>query len=141
MNGMFITDYFSVLAKYLLLMAVALVLLLSADWLREDGGRPFECVMLMLFATLGMMLMVSAADLLSLYLALEMSSLSLYVLASFERDHAKSSEAGLKYFVLGALASGMLLFGISLVYGFAGTTSFEALAQLFADAHAAFRAA
>jgi NADH-quinone oxidoreductase subunit N len=135
MNGMFITDHFSVFAKYLLLAAAALTLLLSSDWLREDGGRPFECIMLMMFATLGMMFMVSANDLLSLYLALEMSSLSLYVLASFDREHAKSSEAGLKYFVLGALASGMLLFGISLVYGFAGTTSFDGLAKLFAGVH------
>jgi len=135
MNGMLITDAFSTLAKYLLLMGTALTLLLSADWLRENGGKPFECVMLMLFSTLGMMLMVSAADLLTLYLALEMSSLSLYVLAAFDRDHAKSSEAGLKYFVLGALASGMLLFGISLVYGFAGTTNFSALSTLFTGSH------
>src|SRR5262249_28750060 len=130
MNGMFISDTFSILAKYLLLAATALTLLLAAGWLKEEGGRPFECIMLMLFSTLGIVLMTSAADLLSLYLALEMSSLALYVLAAFDRDHAKSSEAGLKYFVLGALASGMLLFGISLLYGFAGTTSFAGLAQL-----------
>jgi len=162
MNGMFITDAFSTLAKYLLLTGTALTLLLSADWLRENSsitpplaggqggeasplyppvnggtkeGKPFECVILMLFSTLGMMLMVSAADLLTLYLALEMSSLSLYVLAAFDRDHAKSIEAGLKYFVLGALASGMLLFGISLVYGFAGTTNFGALSTLFTGSH------
>ncbi len=88
----------------------------------------------MLFATLGMMFMISANDLLTLYVGLEMSSLALYVLASFQRDHAKSSEAGLKYFVLGALASGMMLFGMSLVYGFAGTTGFAALADVFSGA-------
>jgi NADH-quinone oxidoreductase subunit N len=88
---------------------------------------------LMLFSLLGGMLMVSANDLLALYVGLELSSLPLYVLAAISRDSLKSTEAGLKYFVLGALASGMLLFGISLVYGFAGTTGFEPLAQLLKD--------
>src|SRR3546814_6577127 len=78
-----------------------------------------------------MMMMISANDMLALYLGLELQSLSLYVVAAFRRDHLRSSEAGLKYFVLGALSSGMLLYGISLVYGFAGTTSFVALAQQF----------
>ncbi|MFO0388417.1 MAG: NADH-quinone oxidoreductase subunit NuoN [Alphaproteobacteria bacterium] len=131
MNGMFITDAFACFGKVLILGAGILVLLFSSGWLREEGGRPFEFIILMLFATLGMMFMVSAADFLTLYIGLEMASLSLYVLASFQRDHAKSSEAGLKYFVLGALASGMLLFGISLVYGFTGTTSFDSLSALF----------
>ncbi len=131
MNGMFITDAFACFSKLLILGAAMLVLLFSSGWLREEGGRPFEFIILVLFATLGMMFMVSAADFLTLYVGLEMASLSLYVLASFQRDHAKSSEAGLKYFVLGALASGMLLFGISLVYGFTGTTSFDSLAALF----------
>ncbi len=131
MNGMFIADAFSCFSKCLILGAAMLVLLFSSGWLREEGGRPFEFIILMMFAALGMMFMVSAADFLTLYVGLEMASLSLYVLASFQRDHAKSSEAGLKYFVLGALASGMLLFGISLVYGFTGTTGFESLAALF----------
>ena len=78
-----------------------------------------------------MMVMVSANDLITLYLGLELQSLALYVVASFDRDSARSSEAGLKYFVLGALASGMLLYGASLIYGFAGTTSFAGLARLF----------
>jgi len=130
MNGMFILDGFASFAKCLIILATAIVLLLSSGWLREEGGRPFEFVLLMLFAALGMMLMVSAGDFLTLYMALEMSSLALYVLASFDRDNARSSEAGLKYFMLGALASGMLLFGISLVYGFSGTTGFAPLAQL-----------
>jgi len=135
-NGMFAVNGFIAFSQLLILAAVALVVLISSGWLKEDDGKPSEFLVLMLLSTLGMLLMVSAADLLSLYLALEMSSLALYVLASFARDNAKSSEAGLKYFVLGALASGMMLFGISLVYGFAGTTGFSALATLF-SAHEA----
>lgn len=128
MNGMFISDGFSVFAKSLLLAAGGMALLLASGWVSQ---RPFEYVALLLFSTLGMMLMVSANDLISLYMGLEMASLALYVLASFDRDNAKSAEAGLKYFVLGALASGMMLFGMSLIYGFAGTTGFAQLAQLF----------
>ena len=131
MNGMFITDAFSMIGKFIILAASAWALLLSADWLMEEKGRPFEFVVLVLLATLGMLLMVSANDFIAMYMALEMSSLSLYVLAAFTRDTVKSSEAGLKYFVLGALASGMMLFGMSLVYGFAGSTSFETLSTLF----------
>ncbi len=88
--------------------------------------------MLVLLATTGMMVMVSANDLITLYLGLELQSLALYVVASFDRDSVRSTEAGLKYFVLGALASGLLLYGASLIYGFTGTTSFQVLAQLFA---------
>jgi len=133
LNGMFISDRFAVMAKCLILAGSALALLLSSGWVKE--GRPFEFVVLVMLSTLGMLLLVSANDLLTLYMALEMMSLALYVLASFSRDHAKSSEAGLKYFMLGALASGMMLFGMSLVYGFAGTTSFAGLATLFAPEH------
>jgi NADH-quinone oxidoreductase subunit N len=132
LGGMFASNAYTVFAKLLILVSGGLVLLLSSGYLRADGGRPFEFIILTLFALLGMMLMVSAADMLALYMALELSSLALYVLASFHRDEAKSSEAGLKYFVLGALASGMLLFGITLVYGFTGTTSFTELGALFA---------
>ena len=85
--------------------------------------------MLILLATIGMMMMISANDLIALYLGLELQSLALYVVAAFHRDSVRSTEAGLKYFVLGALASGMLLYGASLVYGFAGTTSFETLSR------------
>src|SRR5262249_1834015 len=131
MNGMFITDRFADFAKLLILSAGGLVLMLSSGWLKEEEGRPFEFIILMLFSILGMMLMVSAHDLLAVYMALELSSLALYVLATFVRDHVKASEAGLKYFVLSSLASGMMLFGVSLVYGFSGTTNFESLAQLF----------
>ena len=132
-GGLFAIGKFIVFAKLLVLAAAALVILIASGWMKEGEGRPSEFLVLVLFSVLGMLLMISAGDLLSLYMGLEMSSLALYVLASFERDHAKSSEAGLKYFVLGALASGMMLFGISLVYGFAGSTGFSQLAALFAD--------
>lgn len=130
MNGMFKSDSFTVFAKMLVVISGGLTLMLSAGFLKEEGGRQFEFIILMLFSIVGMLLMISAADLLALYIALEMSSLSLYVLASFLRDNVKSSEAGLKYFVLGSLASGMLLYGITLVYGFAGSTGFAAIGQL-----------
>src|SRR5439155_291399 len=97
----------------------------------EDHIARFEFPVLVLLATTGMMVMISANDLITLYLGLEMQSLALYVTASFDRDSVRSTEAGLKYFVLGALASGMLLYGASLVYGFAGTTSFAQLVGLF----------
>jgi len=132
-SGMFVSNAFTVVSKLLIITASILALLLSTDWLTEEGGRPFEYALLVLFATLGMMLLVSAGSLLSMYMALEMMSLSLYVLASFDRDNARSSEAGLKYFVLGSLASGMILFGSSLIYGFAGTISFEGLGVLFSQ--------
>ncbi|HEX9462016.1 MAG TPA: NADH-quinone oxidoreductase subunit NuoN [Alphaproteobacteria bacterium] len=132
-SDMFVSDAFSGFSKILILIGSALTLIISIDYNeREDMGR-FEYAVLILFATLGMMLMVSANDLIALYLGLELQSLALYVVASFRRDHALSTEAGLKYFVLGALASGMLLYGASLVYGFAGTTSFQPLAAIVAD--------
>jgi len=138
-NGMFMVSRFTIFSQYLVLAASMLTVIIAAPWLKEDSlllgreyGKSSEFLVLLLCATLGMLLMVSANDLLTLYLALETSSLALYVLASFERDHATSSEAGLKYFVLGALASGMMLFGMSLVYGFTGTTGFEGLSALFA---------
>ncbi len=136
-HDMFITDRFSFFVKAMLVASAALTFMLSAGWFNRAENQRFEFPVLMLFALLGMMLMVSAHDMLALYVGLELSSLPLYVLASFSRDSLKSTEAGLKYFVLGALASGLLLFGISLVYGFAGTTSFDALAHLFALSHAA----
>ena len=129
-GGMFASSAYIVFAKLLIIVAAAMVLLISANWLKSGQGKPFEFLVLSLLAVLGMLLMVSANDMLPLYMALELSSLALYVLASFDRDNTRSSEAGLKYFVLGALASGMMLFGMSLVYGFAGTTSFYSLAKL-----------
>ncbi len=127
----FIVDSFGHFMKWLVFIGSALALIMSLDYnRREDIARP-EYPVLILFATLGMAMMVSANDLISLYVGLELQSLSLYVIAAFRRDSARSTEAGLKYFVLGALSSGMLLYGCSMVYGFAGSTSFETLAGLF----------
>ena len=126
--GMFISDYFAVFMKILVLGASALTLLLSLDYLRHEKAERFEYPLLTLFATLGMLMMISANNLLSLYLGLELQSLSLYILAAIRRDTVRSSEAGLKYFVLGALSSGMLLYGISMVYGATGGTRLPDLA-------------
>ena len=120
--------------KIVVLGASSLALVLSLDYLRHAKAERFEYPLLMLFATLGMMMMISANNLLSLYIGLELQSLSLYVLAAIRRDTMRSSEAGLKYFVLGALSSGMLLYGITMVYGFAGTTEFEKLARVLITA-------
>ncbi|BAE51578.1 NADH:ubiquinone oxidoreductase subunit 2 [Paramagnetospirillum magneticum AMB-1] len=134
-NGLFVADRFAGFAKGLVLVASAIATAMSLPYLeREKIGR-FEYPVLVLFATLGMMMMISANDFIALYLGLELQSLALYVLAAYNRDNARATEAGLKYFVLGSLASGLLLYGISLLYGFAGTTSFEGLANLFAGGH------
>ena len=135
LDGLFIVDSFAVFMKGLVLVGAALTLILSLGFIRREGMERFEFPVLLLFATLGMMLMVSANDLIALYMGLELQSLALYVVAAFQRDSLRSTEAGLKYFVLGALASGMLLYGCSLVYGFTGTTRFEALAAHFAGSH------
>ncbi|MBT3557956.1 MAG: NADH-quinone oxidoreductase subunit NuoN [Rhodospirillales bacterium] len=131
-NGMFVTDQFAVFMKILILGGAGLTLLISRDYLEMNSMGRFEYGILCIFATLGMLMMVSANDLISLYVGLEMQSLSLYVLAAFRRDEQRSTEAGLKYFVLGALASGMLLYGSSLIYGFSGTTNFTVMAEMFA---------
>jgi NADH-quinone oxidoreductase subunit N len=136
-NGMFVADGFAVFMKILVLIGSSLALIMSLDYLEHEGMSRFEYPVLFVLATLGMLLMVSANNLISLYLGLELQSLALYVVAAFNRDSERSSEAGLKYFVLGALSSGMLLYGSSLVYGFAGTTSFDALAQLFGSGQGA----
>lgn len=127
-NGMFVTDAFAVFAKTLVYLGSAVAILISGRFLSEHGIAKFEYPILILFATLGMLIMVSANNLMSLYVGLELQSLSLYVLAAMNRDRLRSTEAGLKYFVLGALSSGMLLYGISLIYGFSGTTEFDVLA-------------
>jgi NADH-quinone oxidoreductase subunit N len=114
--------------KLVTLAASAASLILSFDYLREARSLKFEYPVLVLLATAGMMLMISANDLIALYLGLELQSLALYVLAAFHRDDVRSSEAGLKYFVLGALSSGMLLYGASLTYGLIGSTGFAAIA-------------
>ncbi len=126
-NGQFVTDAFASFNKELILLGAALSLILSLDWNRTQGIGRFEYPVLVLFATVGMMAMASASNLMTLYLGLELQSLALYVLAAFARDDLRSSEAGLKYFVLSGLASGLLLYGISLVYGFSGTMDFQAL--------------
>jgi NADH-quinone oxidoreductase subunit N len=127
--GQYVSDGFARFAKLLVLAGAAGGLLLSLDFNEKEGIARFEFPLLLLFATLGMLIMVSANDLMTLYVGLELLSLSLYVVAAFHRDNARSAEAGLKYFVLGALASGLLLYGSSLVYGFAGTTNFDRLAD------------
>ena len=132
-NGLFSVDAYSGFAKLLILTAVGLCVVLSLDYNEHANLRRFEFPILMLFSTVGMMLMVSASSLMTLYLGLELMSLSIYVLAAFARDERRSAEAGLKYFVLGALASGLLLYGISLVYGFAGSMSFDDIAKAMAD--------
>ncbi|MBT4906792.1 MAG: NADH-quinone oxidoreductase subunit NuoN [Rhodospirillaceae bacterium] len=131
-NGQFMVDAFAVFTKVLLIAGAALALILAQPYNMREDIKQFEYPILMVFAVLGMMMMVSANDLLSLYVGLELQSLALYVLAAIRRDNLRSSEAGLKYFVLGALSSGILLYGMSLIYGFAGTTGFDGLAAIFA---------
>lgn len=126
-NGMFVLDQFSGFMKLLILIGLTASIALSTRYLYQENIARFEFPLLILFAGIGMMIMVSANNLLSLYVGLELQSLSLYVLAAFHRDQAKSAEAGMKYFVLGALASGMLLFGCSLIYGFTGALDFTAI--------------
>ena len=130
--GMFVADPFATFMKSLVLVGSGLAIVMSYGYIRRHDMERFEFPILILLATLGMMMMVSANDLISLYVGTELQSLSLYVLAAFQRDSLRSTEAGLKYFVLGALSSGLLLYGCSLIYGFTGSTSFEALAGLFA---------
>jgi NADH-quinone oxidoreductase subunit N len=127
-EGGFLVDGFGRFMKGLTLAGSAGALLLSFDYMRETRSQRFEYPVLVLLATAGMMMMISANDLMALYLGLELQNLALYVVAAIRRDDVRSSEAGLKYFVLGALSSGMLLYGASLVYGFTGSTSFAAIA-------------
>ncbi len=127
--GAFVADGFSRFAKILILLGAGLTLPMAQGYFVREKIARFEFPVLVVFATLGMLLMVSAASFLALYMGLELQSLSLYVLAAFNRDSVRSSEAGLKYFVLGALSSGLMLYGISLVYGFTGTTEFSGVAH------------
>ena len=129
-GGSFVIDAFSHFAKILILLGSSVILLMARDYQRRENMERFEFPILVLLATLGMLMMVSANDLIALYMGLELQSLALYVIASFKRDSERSTESGLKYFVLGALASGILLYGASLIYGFTGTTNFTALAGL-----------
>ncbi|MCA3447255.1 MAG: NADH-quinone oxidoreductase subunit NuoN [Rhodobacter sp.] len=126
-GGMFIDDPFARFAKVTILLSAAAVLAMSRDYMQRRDLLRFEYPVLVALATVGMMLMISAGDLMTLYMGLELQSLALYVIASLRRDSVKSTEAGLKYFMLGALSSGLLLYGASLVYGFAGTTLFSGI--------------
>ena len=126
-GGMFIDDPFARFAKVTILLSAAAVLAMSRDYMLRRDLLRFEYPVLVALATVGMMMMVSAGDLMALYMGLELQSLALYVIASLRRDSVKSTEAGLKYFMLGALSSGLLLYGASLVYGFAGTTLFSGI--------------
>src|SRR5438874_11266893 len=126
--GGFIVDDFARFLKILTLIGSVATLVLSAEYLADSSRRIFEYSILVLLSTLGMMVLISAGDLIMLYLGLELMSLALYVVAASNRDNAKSTEAGLKYFVLGALSSGMLLYGASLIYGFTGTVGFAGVA-------------
>ncbi|SFE66167.1 NADH dehydrogenase subunit N [Sulfitobacter brevis] len=126
-NGMFVDDGFARFAKITILLSAAAVMVMSEGYMKSRGLLRFEYPMLVVLAVVGMMMMVSAGDLMALYMGLELQSLALYVVASLRRDSIKSTEAGLKYFVLGALSSGLLLYGASLVYGYAGTTLFAGI--------------
>jgi NADH-quinone oxidoreductase subunit N len=130
-QGAFVADGFARFGKMLILIAAGFSVLLAEEFFAAESAR-FELPVLMLLATLGMLLMVSAANFVALYMGLELQSLALYVLAAFNRDDLRSTEAGLKYFVLGALASGMMLYGISLIYGFTGSVEFSGIAGVIA---------
>ena len=132
-DGLFVADSFAAFAKIVIFAAAAVALLMAMSWFGRDKDYRAEYPVLILFSALGMSIMVSASDLLTLYVGLELQSLAAYVLASFQRQDNRSAEAGLKYFVLGALASGILLYGISLLYGFTGTTLFDGIAAAFSD--------
>ena len=128
-DGSFVVDDFARFLKILALVGSAAAIAMSLDYAKHERQQRFEYAVLIVLSTLGMMMLISAADLIALYLGLELMSLPLYVVAASHRDSLRSTEAGLKYFVLGALSSGMLLYGASLVYGFTGTVSFAGIAQ------------
>jgi len=132
-NGTFIGDDFARFMKVLVLGGSAFALMLSLPRAEENGTHKYEYAILVLLATLGMMMMVSANDLMSLYIGIELQSLAAYVLAAIKRDDSRATEAGLKYFVLGALSSGMLLYGASLVYGFTGHTNLQEIVVAIAN--------
>src|SRR6266567_933489 len=128
-GGSFVVDGFARFLKLLALAGSAAAIVMSANYLAVEKRVTFEYSVLIVLSTLGMMALISATDLIALYLGLELMSLCLYVLAAIQRDSVRSTEAGLKYFVLGALSSGMLLYGASLIYGFTGTVSFAGIAK------------
>jgi len=131
-DGSFVSDGFARFSKVMVLFGAAATLALSHEYLRKHGLLKFEYSVLTVLSVVGMMTMVSARDLIVLYVGLELQSLALYVVAAFRRDSERSTEAGLKYFVLGSLSSGLLLYGASLTYGYAGTTGFAGIALVSA---------
>jgi NADH-quinone oxidoreductase subunit N len=132
-NGAFVHDDFAAFAKVAIFLFSAIAIYLGHGWLARRDDEKFEFPVLVMLAALGMSMMVSAGDLISLYIGVELQSLALYVLAAFRRDDAKASEAGLKYFVLGALSSGILLYGVSLIYGFTGSLHFADISAAVAN--------
>ena len=134
-NGMIVNDAFSRFAKVAILLSAAAVMIMGQEYMSRRDMLRFEYPLLVALSAVGMMVMVSAGDLMALYMGLELQSLALYVVAALRRDSVKSTEAGLKYFVLGALSSGLLLYGASLVYGFAGTTKFAGIIQAAEHGH------
>ncbi|HSZ67204.1 MAG TPA: NADH-quinone oxidoreductase subunit NuoN [Xanthobacteraceae bacterium] len=132
-GGSFVVDDFARFLKILALVGSAAAIAMSLDYAEKERQQRFEYSVLILLSTLGMLMLISASDLIALYLGLELMSLPLYVAAASYRDSLRATEAGLKYFVLGALSSGMLLYGASLVYGFTGTVSFAGIAQAAAQ--------
>ena len=131
-GGMFNDDAFARFAKVVVLLSAAGVLAMSQDYVARQGLARFEFPILVVLSVIGMMMMVSAGDLIALYMGLELQSLALYVIAALRRDSVKSTEAGLKYFVLGAFSSGLFLYGASLIYGFSGTTLFSGILSVVA---------
>jgi NADH-quinone oxidoreductase subunit N len=134
LGGLFVIDSFALFTKSLILAGAFLALILSMHYFYTEQEECFEFPILVLFAVLGMLVMVSANDLMSMYIGLELQSLCLYVLAAIRRDSLKATESGVKYFVLGAISSGILLYGASLVYGYTGSTNFSALSDFFTGA-------
>ena len=129
----FVSDHFSLFAKLLILISSFFILIISKQYIVDIKNNKFEYPIIVLLSILGMFFMVSSNDLILFYLGLELQSLSLYILASIDRDNLKSSEAGIKFFVLSALSSGLLLYGCSLLYGFTGSTNFEVIASNTVD--------
>ncbi len=136
-NGLFVVDPFADFMKVLVLVGAGLSIILALNYNVHEGISRFEFPVLVLLSTVGMMIMCSTANMMTLYLGLELQSLALYVLCAFNRDDMRSTESGLKFFILGALASGLLLYGISLAYGFAGTMDFAELGRALAQPGAA----
>ncbi|MFN3935899.1 MAG: NADH-quinone oxidoreductase subunit N, partial [Parvibaculum sp.] len=129
-GGSFVVDVFTKFMKLLTLLAAAAAIIMSLNFIKREGIDRFEYPILIALATLGMFMMISANGLIALYMGLELQSFALYVIAALHRDNTRATEAGLKYFILGALASGMLLYGASLIYGFTGSVEFPAIAAV-----------